>query len=61
MIHDTIKYIRRYDLEDNNTSTIWIEVENGNKKLLVMGGYRQWQLPKFFKDPQSRNSGPQNQ
>ena len=49
MIHDSVKYIRRDDLEDENTSTIWIEVANGGKQLLIKGGYRQCQLPIFLK------------
>ena len=43
LIRDRIPYIRRLDLEDKNISTIWVELTlGGGKKLLFMGGYRQW-------------------
>ena len=46
LIDKKIKYKRRYDLENDITSTIWIEVyKSKNKTFLLMGGYRQWQLP----------------
>ena len=49
IINNKISYKRRYDLEDEITSTIWIQVNIPRKKsILVMGGYRQWQLPKSF-------------
>ena len=42
MIKDGIKYKRRYDLENEKTCIIWIEVKlNKKKSILVMGGYRQ--------------------
>ena len=40
-----ISYKRRYDLEDIDTSNIWIELAiNKSKNCMVMGGYRQWRL-----------------
>lgn len=50
MINKNISYKRRYDLEDNITCTIWIQVNIPKKKksILIMGGYRQWQLPKII-------------
>ena len=49
LIKNTISYKRRLDLEDDITSSIWIEVKiPNNKAILIMGGYRQWTVPKFF-------------
>ena len=49
LIKNTISYKRRFDLEDILTSSIWIEIRIPNSKpLLIMGGYRQWTVPKFF-------------
>ena len=49
LIKNTINYKRRLDLEDDLTSTIWIEIKIAKSKpILVMAGYRQWQLPKIL-------------
>ena len=46
LIKKGIHYTRRHDLEHKDTCTIWVEIHTANKKsFLVMGGYRQWQLP----------------
>ena len=48
LIKDDIIYNRRHDLEDDITSTIWIEVKlPKNKPILVSSIYRQWSLPKI--------------
>ena len=55
IIKDNIHYTRRHDLEDSHTSTIWIEIHvHKHKSLLLMAGYRQWQLPNTH--PQHTNS-----
>ena len=55
LIKNNINYTRRHDLENNLTSTIWVEIHTPNKKsILVMGGYRQWQLQRTH--PQQLNS-----
>ncbi len=47
LIDNNLNYTRRHDLEDKNTSTVWLEVKIPNtKSILFMSGYRQWQLPK---------------
>ena len=47
MISNSITYKRRLDLEDEITSTIWIEITiPKSKPLLIMAGYRQWTLLK---------------
>ena len=47
LIKNDVQYTRRHDLEDDDTCTIWVEICMPNKKhFLVMGGYRQWQLPR---------------
>ena len=49
LIKKSIPYKRRHDLEDTITSTIWIEISiPKSKSMLVMGGYRQWTIPKYF-------------
>ena len=49
LIKDDIIYNRHHDLEDDTTSTIWIEVKfPKNKPILVSSIYRQWSLPKIF-------------
>ena len=46
IIHSSINYKRRSDLESIHDCTIWIEVkESHNKAFLIMAGYRQWSLP----------------
>ena len=59
LVHTDVTYDHRYDLEDNDTSNVWIEIKNKTKNLLIMGGYRQWQLPKKFKLPASKNPSQQ--
>ena len=55
-INNKISYKRRLDLEDNLTCTIWIEVFiPKSKSLLIMCGYRQWQLLKMLNNPKSCN------
>ena len=54
MIRKGIKYKRRYDLEDEKLCTIWTEVNlNKGKSVLIMGGYRQWNLIKYFNNSKS--------
>ena len=59
LIKKQIAYKRREDLEDDETCTIWIEILIKRfKKVLLMGGYRQWTLPNSI-DPQNKvNKGP---
>lgn len=60
LIKDDINYTRRHDLENSDTCTVWVEIHTPNKKsFLVMGGYRQWQLPRTH--PQHRDSGTVSQ
>ena len=47
MIKKGLQYKRRFDLENEIVCNIWIEMNLGTgKSLLLMGGYRQWSLPK---------------
>ena len=46
LIKEGIKYTRRHNLEDNEISTIWIQINTNKKTILVATGYRQWQLNK---------------
>ena len=56
MIKDDILYKRRKDLEDNTTSTIWIELKlPKNKPILIASIYRQWSLPKSLNIKNSNN------
>ena len=48
MIHDNVDYIRRYDLEDDETSNVWIEIKNKSKILLVMGVIDNGNYQKFI-------------
>ena len=49
MIKEDIIYKRRTDLEDETTSTIWIELKlPKNKPILVASIYRQWSLPQML-------------
>jgi hypothetical protein len=42
----TLVYVRRNDLEESPISTVWIELTiPGESNILIMGGYRQFQLP----------------
>ena len=38
MIHDDIDYVRRYDLKDDETSNVWIEIKTKNKKIYSVNG-----------------------
>ena len=47
LIKSDINYKRRHDFEHPIVCTIWIQVKTSrNKTITVMGGYRQWKLPK---------------
>ena len=49
MIKEDIIYKRRTDLEDQETSTIWIELTiPKNKPILIASIYRQWSLPQIL-------------
>merc|ERR1712240_873999 len=49
MIKEDIIYKRRTDLEDQETSTIWIELTTPkNKPILIALIYRQWSLPQIL-------------
>ena len=55
-----LAYKRREDLEDYDTCTIWIKIIiQRTKKVLLMGGYRQWNLPKTMDPDNNTNSGIQ--
>ena len=57
MIKNNLVYTRRHDLENNNTSTIWIELKVPNcKNLLIASIYRQWSIPKALNIPNSNNT-----
>ena len=56
MIKDDIIYKRRNNLEDETTSTIWIEMKlPKNKPILLASIYRQWSLPKSLNIKNSNN------
>ena len=61
IINKNISYKRRYDLEENITCTIWIQISIPKKKkqVLLMGGYRQWQLPKLLDNTNTKTSKKQ--
>ena len=43
--HSSLRVKRRADLEDNNTSAVWLECGLPNQRgILVCAGYRQWRL-----------------
>ena len=49
MIKEDLIYKRRADLEDAETSTVWIELKlPKNKPILVASIYRQWSLPQIL-------------
>ena len=61
LIKNNIVYTRRYDLEDTNTSTIWLELKVPNSKnMLIASIYRQWSLPKALGITNSNNTHNQN-
>merc|ERR1712080_529485 len=56
LIDNKLSYKRRYDLEDNNTCTIWLQINIPKKKpILIMGGYRQWQLLKSLDNTNTKH------
>merc|ERR1712243_335523 len=49
MIKEDIIYKRRTDLEDQETSTIWIKITiPKNKPILIASIYRKWLLPQIL-------------
>ena len=51
MVNNNISYKRRYDLENEFISSIWVQVNiTKNINLLVCSFYRQWQLPSNIRD-----------
>merc|ERR1712240_613959 len=49
MIKEDLIYKRRTDLEDIETSTVWIELKTPkNKPILIESIYRQWSLPQIL-------------
>ena len=60
LIKDGINYTRRYDLEDINTSTVWIEIKLSKGKPVLIGSiYRQWSLPSILNVPNSKSNSEQ--
>ena len=56
MIKYDIIYKRRTDLEDQDTSTVWIEIKlPKNKPILLASIYRQWSLPQVLNIKNSNN------
>ena len=56
LVRKGLNYKRRFDLENNITCNIWIELSLGtNKSLMIMGGYRQWTLPKSLDIENNKN------
>ena len=56
LIKRGISYHIRPDLENPITCTIWIELFlDKNKKILIMGGYRQWKLPAIVDPDNNKN------
>ena len=61
MINKKIPYIRRNDLENDITCTIWVQIKLGkSKNLLYMGGYRQWRTHNIL-DPLGNSYSANNQ
>ena len=61
LIKNNLVYTRRYDLEDDTTSTVWIELRiPEGKNILISSIYRQWKLPKALGIPKSNNHQNQN-
>ena len=51
-----MNYIRQQELEDNNICDIVLELKSkGNKPILILGSYREWQKPKFCNQPNSKS------
>merc|ERR1712240_255237 len=56
MIKNDLVYDRRQDLEDDETSTVWIELKIPKQKsVLISSIYRQWTLPKALGILKSNN------
>ena len=56
LIKNDIIYTCHYDLEDEITSTIWLEVKlPQGKPILISSLYRQWSLPKILGITNSNN------
>ena len=56
MIKEDIVYTQRTDLEDQNTSTVWIEIKLPKNKPILLGSiYRQWSLPQILNIKNSNN------
>merc|ERR1712240_219430 len=56
LIKNDLVYDRRHDLEDDITSTVWIELKIPNENnVLISSIYRQWTLPKALGIPKSNN------
>ena len=56
LIKNDVIYKRREDLEDDISSTIWIEVRvPKSKPVLISSIYRQWSLPKCLGVPNSNS------
>merc|ERR1712240_978051 len=56
LIKNDLVYDRRHDLEDDITSTVWIELKIPNENnILISSIYRQWALPKALGIPKSNN------
>merc|ERR1712177_140559 len=56
LIKNDLVHKRRSDLENDDTSTVWIELKlPKSKPMLISSIYRQWSLPKNFGIPNSNN------
>ena len=55
LIKDRIKYSRRWDLENDITCEIWLQVASVHKRILVCGSYSQWSLLKCMGVKNSNN------
>ena len=56
IVHNSINYIRRKDLEQKYISSVIIDVKLANQKIVtVMGLYRQWNLPKGICDNENNS------
>ena len=56
LIKNDLVYDRRQDLEDDTTSTVWIELKIPNQNnVLISSIYRQWTLPKALGILKSNN------
>ena len=61
LIKNDLIYTRRYDLEEETTSIIWIELRvPEGKNILISSIYRQWTLPKALGIHNSNNQMNQN-